>query len=740
MFVTVLRVSWFAIAVAALFFITQPVSVEAQFAIAVTSIAMVLVISTLRLGGVWRQVLLAVATALILRYVYWRTTMTLPPADDVLNFLPAIILYICEMYCLVMLAISLFVIADPIDRPEAPALADDDLPTVDVFVPSFNESAKILSLTLAAAKAMSYPTEKLRIYLLDDGGTDQKRNSADPRIAIPARRRHDELKVLCTELGVQYLTRTVNVHAKAGNLNNGLKHTDGELVVVLDADHAPARNFLQETVGYFARDKKLFLVQTPHFFANPDPLERNLSTFERMPSENEMFYGMIQKGLDKWNSAFFCGSAAVLRREALAQVGGFAGLSITEDCETALELHSRGWHSLYVDKPLITGLQPETFSSFIGQRSRWCQGMIQILMLKNPLFKRGLTLAQRISYLSSALFWFFPIARLCFLVAPLLFIFFNLKIYDASVEEFLAYTVSYLIVGELLRGYLYGKLRWPFVSELYEYVQSVYLIKAIAGALLNPRKPTFKVTSKGETLDEDRLSELSWPYFAIFGVLLAGLVATVYRYQSEPQLGGLIVVVGIWNLLNLVIAGAALGVIAERRERRAAPRIPCLRSGELIVGRSPVQVSIEDVSIGGAKAIVIGEMPQLKGDRKLRLRFESAGNPGVSHTLPVTVLSITSSDDRPTIGLAFDDHTGSFPAIADLMLADMDVVRRRRSSRRRRRGTLSGALTFLGWSFVHPLRALHHLVFDRGRSPQKPPEEANGIPAAPFAGSEAIKA
>ena len=73
-----------------------------------------------------------------------------------------------------------------------------------------------------------------------------------------------------------------------------------------------------------------------------------------------MFYGMIQKGLDKWNAAFFCGSAAVLRRTALEQAGGFAGTSITEDCETALELHANGWTSIYVDKPLIAGLQPDS--------------------------------------------------------------------------------------------------------------------------------------------------------------------------------------------------------------------------------------------------------------------------------------------------------------------------------------------------------------------------------------------
>ena len=130
-------------------------------------------------------------------------------------------------------------------------------------------------------------------------------------------------------------------------------------------------------------------MQTPHFFLNPDPLERNLETFETMPRENEMFYGVIQRGLDKWDASFFCGSAAVLRRAALDENGGFNGISITEDCETALELHARGWRSTYVDKPLIAGLQPATFASFIGQRSRWAQGMMQILMLRMPCSSAG---------------------------------------------------------------------------------------------------------------------------------------------------------------------------------------------------------------------------------------------------------------------------------------------------------------------------------------------------------------
>ena len=247
-----------------------------------------------------------------------------------------------------------------------------------MFVPSYNEEPELLAATIAAAKAMRYHRASSSSSTMEDRGKAQPRGRRNRRHRGAAQRGSAGPRA---GTGAIYITRTDNQSAKAGNLTNGLACSSGELVAVFDADHAPSREFLLETVGFAGRDERLFLVQTPHFFLNPDPDRENLGTFKRMPSENEMFYGMIQKGLDKWNTSFFCGSAAVLRRAALDEVGGFSGMTITEDCETALELHSRGWNSLYVDKPLIAGLQPETFLGFIGQRSRWCCGMLQILML-----------------------------------------------------------------------------------------------------------------------------------------------------------------------------------------------------------------------------------------------------------------------------------------------------------------------------------------------------------------------
>jgi cellulose synthase (UDP-forming) len=701
------------ISCSALLLVLQPVGTDAQWAIAQACLIAMLAIKLFKMKGYWRHLFFVLGALLVLRYVYWRTTATLPSIASPQDFVPGVILYIAEMFYVVMLGLNLFVISRPIDRAQAPRIPDEQAPTVDVFVPSYNEDASLLAITLAAARSMEYPRDKLTIYLLDDGGTDQKVNSHDPATAIAASARRDELQALCRDFGIQYVTRERNVHAKAGNLSNGLLHSQGELVVVFDADHAPAKEFLRETVGFFQADPKLFLVQTPHFFINPDPIEKNLSTFDRMPSENEMFYGMIQKGLDKWNAAFFCGSAAVLRRSALEQAGGFAGSSITEDCETALELHASGWRSLYVDKPLIAGLQPETFSSFIGQRTRWCTGMLQILLMKNPAVKKGLSLAQRVCYMSTCMFWLFPIPRMLFIFAPLLYIFLDLKIYNATASEFGAYTLSYLLAALLLQSYAYGRLRWPWVSDLYEYVQSVYLLPAILSVIRNPRRPTFNVTAKGDATDEDHLSGLAWPYFMIFGVLLAGAATVIYRLGNEPDATGLLVIVGLWNLLNLVMAGLALGVVSERRERRRSHRIPAEGRGTLQVQGAQLPVQIVDISQGGlfVRTHGAGTVRQ-RASATLTITSLDSAKDGVH--IPVTVANVRSDGNERTVGLSFARlNADEYTAVATLMYGDLGPLRRSRQARQRTKGLLLGSVEILAWGLRQTLRGTYFGLFRR---------------------------
>lgn len=687
-----------------------PLSLQAQLVLSFAALGAMFFGMSRPENTVFRFITFIFCGVLALRYGYWRTTETLPAFTEPLNFIPGLLLYIAEMYCLLMLAISFFMLADPLKRVAPKVRSLEDLPTVDVFIPSYNEDPELLAGTLAAAKSMIYPRDKLSIWLLDDGGTEAKRAHKDPAVALAATRRHEQLKALCKAMGVNYHTRKKNDHAKAGNLNDGLRVSKAELVVVFDADHAPVREFLKETVSFFREDPKLFLVQTPHYFLNPDPLEKNLRTFRSMPSENEMFYSVLQRGLDKWDASFFCGSAAVLRRAALTAVGGFSGQSITEDCETALSLHSKGWHSLYVDKPLIAGLQPETFVAFIGQRARWCQGMLQILILNRPFLARGLKVSQRICYAGINLFWLFPLSRMAFMLSPLLYIFFSLEIYQANIQEFGAYALTYLVASFAMQSYLYGKVRWPWVSELYEYIQSVMLVGSIVSVVRNPRKPTFNVTAKGQTLNSNGLSPIAMPYFAMFFLLLAAALYSIWRLATEPVATDLLMIVAMWNLINLGLAGAGLGVVAERRELRRNQRLPVRRHGLLRQGKRTWTVILLDASSGGVSIQFADHEPDIDPDSGWagEIEVRRGGRPV---SFPVTIRSVRDFDGTNVFGFAYPERLPeTFMAIAEIMYSDQAVLQERIARRQVRLDILRGTWRFAVWSLTESFRATGYLL------------------------------
>ncbi|MDR9468993.1 UDP-forming cellulose synthase catalytic subunit [Marinospirillum sp.] len=558
-----------------------------------------------RWGDYARLLVLLIGCFLSLRYLTWRGIYTLSAADWA-TFIAIWLLFVAEIYSTSMHLLGCLVNAAPLKRPllsikDLPE--DTELPQVDVLIPSYNEDPELLEITLRAALMMHYPAGRLSVYLLDDGGTDQKVNSPDPVAAKSALNRRKTLQALCKQLGCQYLTRPRNEKAKAGNLNHALQYVSGDLVVVLDADHVPTVDFLDHTVPWFVRHPDVFLVQTPHFMVNPDPIDRNLlRSFSRMPSENDMFYQTIQRGLDFWSASFFCGSAAVLRRKHLDEVGGLSGETITEDCETAFSLHSKGYRSIYVDKPMVAGLAPETFAGFVTQRMRWAQGMTQILLLKKPYMAPGLKWHQRLGYMSSIFFWMFPFARSVFLLSPLAYLYFGMQVYNASLMEILAYTLPHIIGTYMVSSLLFGRTRWPLISELYEIMQCVFSLVAIVKVFINPRKPSFMVTPKGDTLDQDFISPLAKPFYVLFGLLILGFITGFYRFWADPLTRELTSVVLLWNLFNFLTVFAALGALLERKQKRAAPRLPIREQGYLRAATGQkVACKLLDISANGSR-------------------------------------------------------------------------------------------------------------------------------------------
>ncbi len=714
---------WLALVVPVVLLGSIPTSNAAQVMLGLAAIAIILLLKPFARSLPARVALLAVASVIVLRYWFWRLTATLPEPGLTASFIFAIMLFAVETYSILVFFLNALISADPVDRGLPKRLEVDQLPTVDILVPSYNEPVEMLSITLSAAKNMIYPARLRTVVLCDDGGTDQRCNSPDEGIARAARTRREELKALCAELGIVYSTRARNEHAKAGNMSAALERLSGDLVVVFDADHVPSRDFLARTVGYFVEDPKLFLVQTPHFFINKDPIERNLGLI--CPPENEMFYGMIHRGLDRWGGAFFCGSAAVLRRKALDSVGGFAGETITEDAETALEIHSQGWTSLYLNHAMIGGLQPETFASFIQQRGRWASGMMQMLVLKNPLFRPGLSLSQRLCYLNSMSYWVFPLVRLVYLLAPLAYLFFGVEIFVTTFGDAMAHTLGYMAVSLLVQNAIFRDYRWPLIAEIYEIAQAPYLARAIIRTLIRPRGAKFSVTAKDETLAADYISPVAGPLVGLFLVVLAGVVALVLRWFLFPGDRSVLSVVGVWALINFGLISLALRAVAEKQQRRASPRIP-MRAPATVVWEGlggSLTAEVLDASTTGAR-IRLTEMPHdpdaapLRAGDTVVLRPRFAESPHLERDVQAVVRGTAARAGEGTVlGLMFlpGQKMDVLEAVAYLIFGSSENWQRVREASMRGKGLIAG-LAYVLWLMA---TSFPKTVMDFAREPMR---------------------
>ncbi|PFG62184.1 cellulose synthase (UDP-forming) [Thioclava sp. ES.031] len=714
---------WCLVLVPIAVLISVPTSVSGQAFLGIVAVATVAILKPFATKIIPRFALLATASVIISRYWIWRVTETLPDPSVSVSFFVALLLLLVETYSILVFFLNAFISADPTERPFPPQVSPEKLPTVDILVPSYNEPVEMLSVTLAAAKNMIYPPEKRTVVLCDDGGTDQRCNSSDPQLAAASRKRRAELQALCANLGVKYSTRARNENAKAGNMSAALETLSGDLVVVFDADHVPSRDFLARTVGYFVDDPKLFLVQTPHFFINSDPIERNLRLPRNCPPENEMFYSQIHRGLDRWGGAFFCGSAAVLRRAALDSVGGFAGETITEDAETALEIHASGWKSFYLNRAMIAGLQPETFASFIQQRGRWAAGMMQMLMLKNPLFRKGLRLPQRLCYINSMSFWLFPLMRLTYLYVPLIYLFFGVEIFVATFPEVMAYMLSYLAIAFMVQNAIYKRFRWPLISEIYEIAQAPYLARAVLRTVLRPRGARFNVTAKDETLNEDYISPIHWPLTFQWLAMLSGVVALVVRWMLFPGDRPVLSVVGGWAVFNFLMASVAYSAISEKQQRRASPRVDMNVAGKMWSAEGletdvPLEapVTIKDASTTGVRLLLEQAVanPKLQAGSRVYFQPKFVNSPHLEAPVLARIRTVSSTPNGQMLGLVLEagQPQNVQEAVAFLIFGDSENWLRVRRSLETGKGVITG-FAFAGSLFI---RGFPNLLLELGRA------------------------
>ena len=576
--------------------ITTPLSFSGQALFALGCFLLALWFNRIE-GRLVTHILILLSFLVSTRYLWWRTTESMGKiytGDDYLDMFFASGLLAAEAYAYIVLLLGYFQVLWPLNRKPSPLPRElAEWPTVDVYIPTYNEPLKVVRPTILAALDIDWPKDRLRVYVLDDGKRQQFRE-------------------FCEEVGATHITRNNSRHAKAGNLNAAMSKTEGEFIAIFDCDHIPTRSFLQVAMGSFLQDAKLAMVQTPHHFFSPDPFERNLGTFRKVPNEGELFYGLLQDGNDFWDATFFCGSCAVLRRTALMEVGGIAVETVTEDAHTALKMHRRGWSTAYLNIAQAAGLATESLSAHVGQRIRWARGMAQIFRIDNPLFGRGLRLGQRLCYANAMLHFFYGLPRVVFMTAPLSYLFFEAHIINAGALVIATYALPHIAHSSLTNSRIQGPFRHSFWAEVYETVLATYILGPTLLALINPKLGSFNVTAKGGMNEQEYFDrDIARPYLFLLWLNLAGfLFGFVRAFKLNTHEVDTVVLNMMWTVYNLIIIGAALAVAWESKQVRRTIRIETAVSARVRVPDGPVaEASTIDISEGGVGLKLASPLP-----------------------------------------------------------------------------------------------------------------------------------
>src|ERR1700733_7044237 len=388
----------------------------------------------LPLSRSWARALVFVVVWLVVaRYLSWRFLSTVLPADG--DWYEVGWVYFCfavealALFDAFILYLAFLRTSDR--RNEADAhearlrtLPAGELPSVDVYIPTFNEPMEVLEKTITGVLCLDYPN--FNAWVLDDG-------------------RRPWVKAFCEAKGVDYLTRPNSAHAKAGNINHALTKTSADFVAIFDADFIPQRNFLMRTMGFFV-DPGIGVFQVPHPFYNYDPTQSSLALQTSLPDDQRFFFDAVMPSRDGWNAAFCCGSNSVTRRAALRSVGdALPTQSITEDMLLTMTLLRQGYVTRYLCERLAFGLAPETVDAFFVQRQRWARGAIQILYLAGGPLGRNLTLMQRLLFLPTH--WLsLGLRSMIAIVAPIVFLWTGVSpVFDVSPSDVLYYFIPMVL-------------------------------------------------------------------------------------------------------------------------------------------------------------------------------------------------------------------------------------------------------------------------------------------------------
>jgi cellulose synthase (UDP-forming) len=560
---------------------------------ALAVIGLVILPQLRRSVAITRVSLCILALVLVIQYLHWRLTETMPA----LALTPASLwpwgYLVFESASCTLLGILLVTMMRSGDRgPEvtrkhAWLAALPRPPLVDVLIPTYNEDVSVLEPTIVGAIGIDHA--RLRVWVLDDG-------------------KRPWLKAYCADRCIRYLDRPDNQHAKAGNLNNGLaaiarEAEQPDFVAVLDADFVPTRRFLQRTLPLFA-DADVGLVQTPQHFYSDGPIQLNLRVASWWMDEQRQHFDTVLPSRDAWGSAYCCGTSCVVRYDALRRVGGFPVESVTEDYLLTLKLRAAQYRTVYLNERLSHGLAPAGVAEYVGQRARWCLGTMQIARSAwGPFSRQRLPFIYRFYLLEHVGYWAVsPVIRLVYLVAPAVYWFSGVFVMETTTSAATLHLLPFYVGVNGILAWLSGGRILPILNDVNQILVAFDTARAGVVGLFRPKGHRFRVTLKRAVNDNLLVhGQLAFRFGSVLLTYVAGILLTATTAFGPSGNDEELTLAIIWTALNSVIVGLALLACVERPRRRRDERFVMEEPLRIRTGDQSRVVIMREGSLSGLR-------------------------------------------------------------------------------------------------------------------------------------------
>jgi cellulose synthase (UDP-forming) len=520
------------------------------------------------------------------------------------------------------------------DSYEARLRTCSSLPTVDVFIATYNEELALLRHTILAAQNLDYPRHLVRVLVNDDGG-------------------RPELKSLTDELLGEghYFARPDFVDAKGekvldgdgkpakeggagkgGNDRHAFKNSGGDYILLLDADFRLKPEFLYRTLGFLLWRADIGLVQTPQRFYNGDIIGHNLLAVDCVPEDQHCFMAITEPCRDAWGNAFCTGTACLVPRRLLRLLDpewGFPNHTICEDIELSYALLGAGYRTLYLNELLAYGLAPGSIRGFLTQRVRWCSGTIQNLFAPTGPIRGHLRVLDRIFYCEGIFYWLGFVFTALFVFAPVIFWFSGVPAVLGTPEAVCEVLFPRLIAREMIMYWLSEGTIPPVIVNVSRTLPAFHVTGAIARslfcrlplpALVRPRPAGFEVTGKPPTaaarlvgpkmpdperlvppvpLIRDRVAvhrPLFWAFASIAGATIVGMLLTVTGRSVLSPVSDLTHLNVAWSAFSVLICLLCSFACVERPYLNDGRNREVTRSRPLRIAWALVRRSVGGIS------------------------------------------------------------------------------------------------------------------------------------------------